>query len=224
MRRFPEVTWQVDHGLLYPTATMAKRAAEHLDRLKPDALHLSMGSNTFVEKSVSFAIRRRLPRLYPAAAPLIASAKALAGGRAEGNPGMLGLLFRAPRRLGRLVFGMASLIDPGDARKATIETFEMLSRRGIPVVVRLAEGNTQQAEQRESARILTREYNETVAGLVRALRVPRIPALRRAGAEVRAHGGRPARRQGDAGLRRFPGRRLHRCRVGAPRRRAPTDN
>ncbi len=183
-----------------------------------------MGSNTFAEKSVTFAIRRRLPRLYPVAGPLIASAKALAGGRAEGNPGMLGLLFRAPRRLGRMVFGMASLIDPGDALKATVETFEMLSRRGIPVVVRLAEGNTQQADQRESARILTREYNEAVAGLCERFG---FPAFRLSAELGPKYGRTPDGLHADRATRAYGASRAADCiasALGLRAARAPTDN
>jgi len=166
-RRFPATTWDLDSALLYPTERMAEFAASHIDRFQPDAIFLSMGTNTFVERSVVHSLRRRLPILYPIASRLSRTAKAIGGGRAEGSPGPWGVLFRAPRSLGRLVLGTAPLIDPEVALKATAETFEMLAGRGLPVAVRLAEGNVQQSEQRASAQLMTARYNDAVREMCR---------------------------------------------------------
>lgn len=161
-RRAPGMAWEVDSQILYPTERMRELAARHLDLFHPDLLLLSMGANTFVERTVVYSIRRRSPLLYPVAARLSRAGKALSGGGAEGSAGIRGTLFRVPRDLARRVLGTASLLDPDAALKATEATFEMLSGRGIPVVVRLAEGNVQQQDQRPMAKKLTATYNAAV--------------------------------------------------------------
>jgi lysophospholipase L1-like esterase len=163
--RRPDIEWRLESALLYPTADMAARTRANVERTKPDVLYLSMGANTFIEKSVTFSIRKRWPRLYPAAAPIIRAAKSAAGGAREASPGPRGLLFRAPRRLARALFGMAPFIDPEVALKATRETFGYLATLDFPVIVRLAEGGIQQAYQREAARALTDAYNAAVRRL-----------------------------------------------------------
>jgi hypothetical protein len=144
---------------------MAERAAAEIDRVKPDVVHLSMGANTFLEKTVLFAIRHRWPRAYEPAKRVFTTAKGLAGGVTEGSTGVRGLLFRAPRAAGRRIFGMASMLEPEAATEATRATFEMLAATGLPVIVRLAEGGVQQADQRAAAAPITRAYNDEVRRL-----------------------------------------------------------
>jgi hypothetical protein len=180
--RFPGIEWHVDQALLYPTASMAARAEQQIDLAQPEVVYLSMGANTFVEKSVVNAIRRKLPLLYPLARFLTARTKSLAGGRAEGDPGVLGVLFRAPRGLGRRLIGLEPLLDltrpwsPLRKRKC--------SRVGMPTVVRLAEGNTQQVDQRKRRR--SRGSNEAVTALCRRYGFQSF-AFRKSWPEVRTH-------------------------------------
>lgn len=161
-RRAPSVQWRVEHRLLYPTPRMCELAERHFDATSPQAVHLSLGANTLIERTVQFSIRRRYPWLYPLAAPLIARAKALGGGGAEGSSSSRGVVFRAPRSLARLVFGTATMLDPDAALAATEQTLAMLRPKGVPVSVRLAEGNVLQLDQRETSRPLTEAYNEGV--------------------------------------------------------------
>jgi hypothetical protein len=166
--RYGDAEWSVDWGLLYPMPNMADRAAAEVDRVQPDVVHLSMGTNTITEKTVLFAVRRRWPRLYEPAKRVFTTAKGLAGGTTEGSAGVRGLLFRAPRAAGRRIFGMASMLDSGAATEATRQTFDMLAATGLPVVVRLAEGGVQQADQRAAAAPITRAYNDEVRRLCEA--------------------------------------------------------
>jgi hypothetical protein len=163
--RFASSDWSVDWGLLYPMPTMAERAAAEIRRTQPQAIHLSLGTNTITEKTVLFAIRRRWPRAYEPAKRVFTTAKGLAGGVTEGSTGVRGLLFRAPRAAGRRIFGMASMLEPEAATEATRATFEMLAATGLPVIVRLAEGGVQQADQRAAAAPITRAYNDEVRRL-----------------------------------------------------------
>jgi hypothetical protein len=167
-QRFPDTGWSVDSGLLYPMPNMAERAAAEIDRVQPDVVHLSMGTNTITEKTVLFAVRRRWPRLYEPAKRVFTTAKGLAGGATEGSTGVRGALFRAPRAAGRRIFGMASMLDPAAATEATRQTFDILAATGLPVIVRLAEGGVQQADQRAAAAPITRAYNDEVRRLCEA--------------------------------------------------------
>jgi hypothetical protein len=201
-RRFPQVAWLVDSSLLYPTARMREMAARHVDSSQPDLVFLSMGTNTFVERSVEFSLKRRLPLVYPLASRLIRTGKAAGGGRAEGSPGALGLLFRVPRTFARRLFGMAPLIDPEVAFRATEEMFELLGASGIPVVVRLAEGNVQQAEQRAAAAELTSHYNEAVREWCRRFGFPTFRLSDEMGEEYRRT---PDGLHGDDAARTYEG-------------------
>ncbi len=164
-QRGPDAVWDVEGFLLYPTEAMAERARGQIERVRPHVIHLSLGSNTFVEKTVLFSIRKRMPSLYPLAARVIGAAKAGAGGGAEAGPGLRGSLYRAARGPARLLFGMAPMIDPDAALAATKETMAYLGGLGLPVIVRLPEGNIQQADQREDAARQTAAYNAVVREL-----------------------------------------------------------
>ncbi|HEY7269331.1 MAG TPA: hypothetical protein VH951_05860, partial [Dehalococcoidia bacterium] len=54
-RRRAGVEWELESAVLYPTADMAARARGQVERVRPDIIYLSMGANTFIEKSVTFS-------------------------------------------------------------------------------------------------------------------------------------------------------------------------
>ena len=164
-RRFPEATWCVESAMLYPMANMAGRVEAGIERVRPDVVHLTMGANTFIEKTVLFSIRRRWPWAYRAASGVFGAVKGVAGGGTEGSPSARGAIFRVPRGVGRRVFGMASMLEPETALDATRQAFAMLASKGTPVVVRLAEGGVQQKDQREAARKITDAYNAEVRAM-----------------------------------------------------------
>ena len=63
--RAPELDWQCEAALLYPTASMNNRAATLIERYQPDAIVLWLTSVQFGEDSVVYAIRSRWPWGYP---------------------------------------------------------------------------------------------------------------------------------------------------------------
>jgi hypothetical protein len=150
----------VEALLLYPTRSMPERAGNAIERVRPDVLAFVAGANTFSEETVSFSIRKRAPWLYRIATRMVAVGRAVGGG-VEGADSARGLLFRAPRALGKLVFGSAPMIDPSEAFAATSALFEYLEDKpDLRVVCALATGNYQQAEQGAVIRERTRSYNE----------------------------------------------------------------
>jgi hypothetical protein len=62
----------------------------------------------------------------------------------------------------RATIGTATMLDPGFALRATLEMLDVIHEAGVPAVVRLAEGNVLQQDQREAARKETDAHNAVV--------------------------------------------------------------
>jgi len=129
-----------EHELLTETLffgeRMAERAAQCIDKHQADATFVQIGTGSLEQDSVVFAIRRRWPKLYPAALAAAQKLKVASGGGPDGGYGLRGSLFRIPRALAGAAFGA----EPGDqmdmALRSTKETIDALSRfenRGVAI-------------------------------------------------------------------------------------------
>jgi hypothetical protein len=107
---------------------MAQRVEELLTRHDPAAVLLYLGSGPFEAESVIEVIKHRWHGVYPWVLRASHLLKRAAGGGFDGSDGARGWLFRVPRGLGALLFGVDTTVSLEEAIASSIETIDVLSR------------------------------------------------------------------------------------------------
>jgi hypothetical protein len=180
-----DIDWQVHSALLYPTDTMASRAEMLVERFGANAVMVVLGTNTFTEKKVVYAVRERVPGLYGVAHALSRVAKMVAGGGAVGSSSPRGWGFRAPQMLAVRLIGIAPLIRPETAYAATRKTIDYLGTLSdVRVVCSIVSGNCQQPEQATAVARAAQDYCAEVESWCDAQAIVHYDQK----AEIEAHG------------------------------------
>ena len=168
----PSASWESFTAVIYPLADMETRVRSLVDLRKPDAVLLYLGSSTFAEAKVEYALRQKYRRLARLAVPFVGAVRSAAGGGTEGSSGARGLIFRFPRKVGRQVFGAAPLVTPEAALQAVDSTIRMLEKRcGGRLLVVLSSGTPQVRESAERTARLIEGFNDAVSAICEALGV-----------------------------------------------------
>jgi hypothetical protein len=164
VERAPATQWRCESRALFYGPRMAERAAALVRELQPDAVFLTLSANPFLRDIPMARIRRRWPRLYPAARRIAERLKRLAGGGQVSSP--KGWVFRFPQWLLLIVVGGEPEVAVDAARAFTLETLQALTRQeDLPVVCRLPGAITAVKSSREKEKY--RERMNSFLGPVR---------------------------------------------------------
>ncbi len=124
----PEVEWSCRPEVFFVSESMAERAVRIVQRDRPDAVALLIGSPAFADDFVVYRIRRLFPPLFEGSLALSRWIKGLAGGKTEGAAGPRGLIFRLPYRIARRLIGAEPAIALERAIDCAKETVDALVR------------------------------------------------------------------------------------------------
>src|SRR5262249_3194234 len=126
--RRPDIEWNCRPEAFYISDRMAARAVRIVEREKPRAVVLMIGSPAFADDFVVYRIRELWPPAFQASLWLSRTVKAIAGGGGEGSRSPRGTLFRLPRRLGIKLIGAAPIYRMEAALGYARECVEALLR------------------------------------------------------------------------------------------------
>jgi hypothetical protein len=161
LRRLSGEDWAGEAELAYPLPGMTARVQDFVTGNNPDAVVLFLGSSVFAEEKMEYALNKKSKFLYGLLRPLVGNLKKVGGGGTEGAPGIRGLVFRAPRAVGRMLIGTAPLVEPDVAWDQVRQTISFLATRG-PLLVIKSTGAPHDAATRARSEARKAEFNRRV--------------------------------------------------------------
>lgn len=159
----PSREWTCQSRLLFFGEAMSRRALSLVEALRPDAVALMFSSVDFGDDFVSYRIRNRHPRLFPAFLAASRAWKAVSGGGPEGSPGPRGWLFRLPFRFTRWAVGADPAVPLPEAIRFAIETLDTLLRiESLGIVCRLTTPIPFYEDRLEEHKRRVRVFNDSI--------------------------------------------------------------